>query len=270
MLRKLLLVTALVAPSAFASHQSRHFSSPTPRAVPGSLVELALLDRQSGEQLPVYAKEGVFHVAGEPGRAYSLVARNRTAETLMVVLSVDGVNVVTGETASTKQQGYVLPPYTRTEVSGWRKSMNEVAQFYFTPVADSYAARTDRPANTGVIGAAVFRSATRLQPRVMEMNSFNRAAAAPSARAATQELAASDSAGMAAPQEKLGTGHGKRETSRVEYADFSPEAAAAEILAVRYDSRVNLIAQGVIPRPAVRPVQPNPFPSDTFVPDPKR
>src|SRR6185295_2747740 len=43
------------------------------------------------------------------------------------------------------------------EITGWRKSYSEAAAFYFTALPDSYAARTDRPDNVGVIGAAVFR-----------------------------------------------------------------------------------------------------------------
>jgi len=43
------------------------------------------------------------------------------------------------------------------EVNGWRKSLEEVAAFYFTALPDSYAARTGRPQNVGVIGVAVFR-----------------------------------------------------------------------------------------------------------------
>ena len=37
--------------------------------------------------------------------------------------------------------------------------MDDVAQFYFTDLPDSYAARTGRPRNVGVIGVAVFREA---------------------------------------------------------------------------------------------------------------
>ena len=37
------------------------------------------------------------------------------------------------------------------------RAITEAAAFYFTALPDSYAARTDRPDNVGVIGAAVFR-----------------------------------------------------------------------------------------------------------------
>src|SRR3546814_1568020 len=82
---------------------------------------------------------------------------NTSGERVLVVLSVDGVNAVTGEDADPSQAGYVLAPWQSTEIDGWRKSLDEVARFRFTDLPDSYAARTGRPGNVGVIGIAVFR-----------------------------------------------------------------------------------------------------------------
>jgi hypothetical protein len=43
------------------------------------------------------------------------------------VPSVDGVNAITGETASPEQSGYVLEPYGFVEIAGWRKSLANTA-----------------------------------------------------------------------------------------------------------------------------------------------
>ena len=75
-----------------------------------------------------------------------------------------------------------------------------------------------------------------------------------------------------AARERLGTGHGARETSYAttvafERATSDPE----EIVRVRYDSLDNLIAAGIVPRSyaAATPPHPRPFPLDEgFVPDP--
>jgi hypothetical protein len=64
---------------------------------------------------------------------------NTVGERVLVVLSVDGVNAVTGETANPSQAGYVLDPWQSTEIAGWRKSLDDVAQFVFTDLPDSYA-----------------------------------------------------------------------------------------------------------------------------------
>lgn len=233
----------------------------------GSLLDLEVVDRASGRILEIHAHRDGRYVAGNPGERYAVRLVNRSGGRLLAVLSVDGVNAVTGETASPAQSGYVLEPYASAEISGWRKSLQEVAQFYFTALPDSYAARTERPDNVGVIGVAVFRE--RPRPRVQPSLEAprNRAAPAP----------AQDAAGAAAPGEaraereaaKLGTGHGEREYAPTEYTEFvRATAAPSEVVTLRYDSRANLVAMGVIPKPS-RPPSPQPFPA-RFVPDPWR
>ena len=91
------------------------------------------------------------------GHRYAVRIANLSGSRILAVLSVDGVNAVTGQTASPDQSGYVLDPYQSTEIDGWRKDLSEVAQFNFTALGDSYAARTGRPNNVGVIGVAAFR-----------------------------------------------------------------------------------------------------------------
>jgi hypothetical protein len=96
--------------------------------------------------LPVHRHRGELYVAGEPGHEYEIRLRSREHGRVLAVTSVDGVNVVSGETAATSQGGYVL--------DGWRKNLDEVAAFYFTRLRNSYAARTGRPDHVGVIGIA--------------------------------------------------------------------------------------------------------------------
>ena len=128
----------------------------------GSLVDLSVYDRAEGRRLPVHWHRGRAYVAGKPGNEYRLTLRNRSGEPLLAVVSVDGVNVITGESADPQQSGYVLAPGRSVDILGWRKSLAQTAAFYFTDLADSYAARTGRPGNVGVIGVALFR---KKQPR---------------------------------------------------------------------------------------------------------
>jgi hypothetical protein len=58
------------------------------------------------------------------------------------------------------------PPGQLIDIGGWRKSMSEVAAFVFTALPESYAARTGRPGNVGVIGVAVFREYQPPRPPV--------------------------------------------------------------------------------------------------------
>src|SRR5262245_57819613 len=123
----------------------------------GSLANLEVYDRTAGQTLPIYEHEGRLYVAGEPRHQYELRVRNSSNGRVLAVTSVDGVNVITGETAAQEQSGYVLGRWDSVRIEGWRKSLDEVATFYFTKLADSYAARTGRPRDVGVIGVALFR-----------------------------------------------------------------------------------------------------------------
>src|SRR5262245_34496076 len=120
-------------------------------------VDLEIRDHRTGEVLPVFWHDGERHVVGEPGREYEIRLRNPGNGRILAVTSVDGVNVITGETAAPLGSGYVLDPWSVVDIDGWRKSMAQVAAFYFTALPDSYAARTGRPDNVGVIGVALFR-----------------------------------------------------------------------------------------------------------------
>src|SRR5882672_6453192 len=123
----------------------------------GALVDLTVVNRVTGERIPVHAHRGRLYVAGTPGAKYSLLLNNKTGGRVLTVVSVDGVNVITGDTAAPAQSGYVLNPWGSVDIEGWRKNMSEVAAFVFTALPESYAARTGRPGNVGVIGVAVFR-----------------------------------------------------------------------------------------------------------------
>ncbi|MBS0309068.1 MAG: hypothetical protein JSS58_08870 [Proteobacteria bacterium] len=233
----------------------------SPAGAVGRLVDLSVIDRETGEQLRVYEHRGNYYVAGTPGNRYAVVVRNNAGSRAMTVVSVDGVNVITGETAAPGQSGYVLGAYGATEINGWRKSMEEVAAFVFDKERKSYAARTGRPENIGVIGVAVFRE--KLQQPIMP---------APRQRLYEQDnapAAAAESAvrGLAKDSvSRLGTGHGQREEAQASYTSFERASSApAEIISIRYDSYRNLVNQGVIV--AQRPRQPDPFPG-RFVPDP--
>lgn len=169
----------------------------------GQPLDVRIYDRTASRELPVYRQGGARYIAGEPGHEYEIRLRN--------------------------QSGYVIDPYGAADIDGWRKSLGEVAAFYFTALPDSYAVRTGRPDNVGVIGVAVFRErAYRPEPLLRE-----------------QSGAAADTAGPATESArslgKLGTGHGRRR---------------------------NLVAQGILPGERYARSVPDPFPGG-FVPDPR-
>jgi len=246
-----------------------------------TLVDVSVVDRDQGRPMPQYRHDGERWLAGMPGHRYAVRLANTSGERVLVVLSVDGVNAVTGEDADPSQAGYVLEPWQSTEITGWRKSLDEVAQFHFTRLPDSYAARTGRPGNVGVIGVAVFRerrpprlhippSPYPVQPQArMDTDDAEAAAATAEAKAS----ATTTPAPVGAARQRIGTGHGTREWDPVSRTDFVRAGSRpAQVTELRYDTPQRLIALGILPREpwSHRPLAQTPraFPGG-FVPDPR-
>jgi hypothetical protein len=259
------------------------------------LVDLQVLDVDRGDVLSPVGHRGRDYIAGEPGHRFSVALHNRSGERVLAVLSVDGVNAISGQTAGASQAGYVLEPWQRVEIRGWRKSYSDIAEFYFTDLPDSYAARTGRPDNVGVIGVAAFRE--RRPPPVAYSPPVAIPAPAPSpyppyppyaarerdqaaagaerrqSKAVGNAAAADASAGLARAEsapvvaQQLGTGHGARRYDPVAQTAFERESSRPnQRIALFYDSWEALAARGIL-GPRRYPAQPEPFPIG-FTPDP--
>ena len=293
-IRKLLAAAVCMIPALASSAASF-----APSAVP---FDIQVYDRTENRTLPTHYFNGRTYVVGKPGNEYSLSLRNQSGERVLAVASVDGVNIVSGETASPAQTGYVLSPGQSADIKGWRKSLANTAAFYFTEHDNSYAARTGRPNDVGVIGLAVFRE-RRVQPQPpvtppSPYRRYNESGDAPSSpdsygsaagqgrlRADSMESRAAPSAPAQAPsdyslrkEKSLGTGHGRIEDSRTRYTDFQRASSSPEqVITVYYDTYANLLAMGVPlqrddDRYGWRKPSPRPFPRDPtlgFVPDPR-
>jgi hypothetical protein len=269
----------------------------------GNIAEISIIDRDTGVVLSPHYYRGEYWVAGRPGAKYAIEVHNRLGERLLAVTSVDGINVLSGATAAFDQGGYVFAPGERYEITGWRKSDAEIAAFTFTESPNSYAERTGRPANVGVIGVALFRehqspsvwvpprppvpseapiarerdSAARAPSAALGITTRSGQAQSAPLPGAPSDKAASAAGGVApfsnpAPQAKLGTGHGEREYSYVNHTEFARlQPQPNEIIRIRYDSLENLLAMGIVKRPHPQPPTMNPFPASPeqqYVPDP--
>ena len=105
------------------------------------------------------------YLEGRPGSKYELELVNNSYERVMFVPSVDGLNVLNGK--AEWEDGYVLDPYNRIRIPGWRRDNTKVAAFEFSDAKGSYTNRMGNGAsNTGVIGAMVFRE----DPMIMFSN----------------------------------------------------------------------------------------------------
>jgi len=233
----------------------------------GYLANLELYDRQAQRTLPIHWHQGKAWVVGHPGNEYQITLRNQAGGDVLAVVSVDGINVISGETASPQQSGYVIDGGQSVDIAGWRKSMARTAAFYFTSLGDSYAARTGRPDNVGVIGVALYRR--KAEPvSIAPRESSPYAPPTAGASGSMQDRAEASRAPSVMREKSLGTGHGRSESSHARQVEFERASRfPAERVEIYYDSHANLVARGVIP--ARPPREPQAFPGP-FVPDPWR
>jgi hypothetical protein len=251
---------------------------------PNDKVSVDIVDRTDGRVLTVYNHDGRKYVIGKPGNEYAIRVRNESGERTLAVMSVDGVNVISGDTASPAQTGYVLNARGTFDIAGWRTSQSRTAAFFFTTLANSYATRTGRPDNVGVIGVAVFRE--RQRPPVQPLQQFGgklerrdqpreeagRAAASASPSSPAPATAADGAGMMTEKKSQVGTGYGRSETSYVQYTDFERASdTPSETITIYYDSYENLLAQGVpVAYAPIARSRPEPFPeAGRFVPPPR-
>lgn len=115
--------------------------------------------RANGSLWPMFGSGDAARLQGKSGERYSLQYQNYSrSKTYELVVTVDGLDVLSGKPGSLRGSGYVLRPGETLRIDGFRKSRAEVAAFRFSSVAEAYAANTGNRStqNVGVIGTAVF------------------------------------------------------------------------------------------------------------------
>lgn len=120
----------------------------------------------NGSCLPEYTKDGKTYIAAPADTDYQIRILVPTIpgnlhryKRFLAVISVDGLDVMTGKRATSQSSGYVVTPPSRVDandIPGFRLNDKEVARFRFGDREDSYAAQLDKPENIGVIGVIFF------------------------------------------------------------------------------------------------------------------
>lgn len=109
-----------------------------------------------GGTMDTFFHKGRYYVRGATDRAYTVRVVNPTAQRVEAVISIDGLDVIDGESGDLGKRGYIVPAYGEVRIDGWRTSLDNVAAFRFSAVKNSYAGRKGKARNVGVIAVAVF------------------------------------------------------------------------------------------------------------------
>ncbi len=112
--------------------------------------------REDGETLPTYAFRDRFYVQGNLNDRYVIRVTNPTPNRVEAVVTVDGLDVIDGETGALEKRGYIVPGYGDVRIEGFRTSLDDVATFRFSSVDGSYAGKSGKARNVGVIAVAIF------------------------------------------------------------------------------------------------------------------
>jgi hypothetical protein len=254
------LLPLLLAAAPARAHQ------PWPAPVqPGNLVGLGV--EVEGSTAPLYAAvdgSGRYYLEARQGARYTLHLSNRTGERVAVLMTVDGLNVISGERQAVDQRGrmYVLDPWESADIQGWRASLDDVRRFTFVDEKASYAARSGKAnSRMGWIELAVYRERHRYTYRqAPDVSAQSPRAEAPSAGA--REKSGKDDrddaqagkraqGGLAAPSYP-GTGWGEQTHDPVRVVDFEAESSPAERITLRYEYASALRALGILPWQAAR------------------
>lgn len=242
---------------------------------PGSLVSVSV--EVGGRPVPLYPApdgSGRYYLEAREGARYAVEIGNRTHERLGVVLTVDGLNAISGDRDGRRAPGrmYILDPWGSASVKGWRTSLAAVRRFTFVDERSSYAARAGKAnSKMGWIEVAVYRE--RPRPYVYRTDPYEgvggrssegyeggRDAAEAREKAAEADRAERPSARADAPAMKVpptaapesgypGTGWGPREDDRAMLVDFDPQPSPAERITLRYEYGSALRALGILPAP---------------------
>ena len=145
-----------------------------------------------GVSVRTFEHAGETYLLGQQGARYVLRVHNRSGRRIEAVVTVDGLDVIDGKSGNfATKRGYLVDAYGFVDIDGWRLSNREVAAFRFAPIGESYAAKTGRARNVGVIGVAVFPERIVRQPvYVPEPRYFERSA--PSDRRSSYDEAGAD------------------------------------------------------------------------------
>jgi hypothetical protein len=215
---------------------------------PGEGLRVWLEVLVDGRPLPTIWHEGrIYLPVPKLGTEYELRVWNHGPRRITAIVAVDGLSVISGQSASEADPGYIVAPGSSIQIKGWRRNLDTVAAFRFTEREDSYAYRMGRAENIGVIGLIAIEEMHRWPPLLRDYQ----------ARPALGAKRAAEVGGT-------GTGYGRDVDSPIVLVPFV-RSANKRTITIYYDTVDALRRAGV-------PVEgrfPTPFPGDLkFAPPP--
>ena len=221
----------------------------------------------NGRALPVIQHQGKNYIAAPWDKDFQLRFNVPFGgDRYLAVTSVDGLDIMTGKTASTEAGGYVLTAALRptdNDIPGFRLNNREVAAFHFGDRRDSYAAQLDKPANVGVIAVVFYEERPRFRRNMLSVSTRGGCLGGGQTKGGLEGHATRGGVGH-----DMGTEFGQRTEHKVDTTTFDRGREVARFV-FEYASRENLIKAGIISSAPLGDVNPFPGDADTGCKPPK-
>lgn len=126
------------------------------------MYDLKVISRHSefnGKQLKKYDVNGISTIGVYGDEPFEILFTNNFSKKIQVRISIDGIDTLTGELATTSPNGkmWVVQPFRDLSLKAWAETNKGGAQFVFTHENNSVALHTQNNLSSkGIISAAVF------------------------------------------------------------------------------------------------------------------
>lgn len=234
----------------------------------------------NGNPIPVYYdNEGNNWIEARKGCNFEVKVENKDWRRKLAVISVDGLNVITGENKNPwESRGYVINGNNSIKIPGWKINQEQVREFVFEDKCTGYAAKVGAdPKNIGVIGVAIFNEKTveffysscssnvdywqnsieygnTCDPYLTEkVKIYNSNISEDLSR--KREISDKPQQGFLNFDDEVSVGSGKKIEYKTKKTEFERDSLAC-ILCIYYDTKENLIKKGIIKENNM----PEPFP----------
>lgn len=252
-----------------------------------SYYTLAVEFDNGSQAFKYYDNSNRTFIEGREGNSYKIVFTNLTGDRVKAVISVDGINVISGKNAELDGEGYVVDAYGVIKIPGWLVDSKDAARFRFGKKASSYAATREESnaTNCGVIGCTVYKEIPKVVNYPFNPLMYHTGGAIPydhryyliptmplyqniNSVVNLNNLTIGASAATAS-MSTLGTEFGEATEFKTQKVDYIFEKNYNSKIVIYYDSRKNLIARGIIPTSELVEL-PDPFPaSNNYCTPPK-
>jgi len=203
----------------------------------------------NGSKMTQFYQNGRTYIEARDKSNFKIRLQNTTSDRIKVILSVDGLNIISGNRATPNSEGYLINRFETITIDGWRISSQELRKFFFTTKKNSYNAKTGNDtSNIGVIGMLAYREVVNI-PFIgynqLLSGSYGRLSDSMITNCSYSSNSVATSVAELKSTRSLGTGMGEVKSAPVQRVDATWEANPFSNMEIFYKTRRQLENMGI-------------------------